>query len=209
MAILGIESRTENWKTAKTFAPLIEDADLRLKLVEKLGEPVGTSPDDVELELFWYGIRDFLNKRDVDREDIKNHYTSLFSDLRRKVEKFPRLQTPNDWNYRVSRFAKLYNNLRNTEIDVVLETPNLLFIGEAKNESKLVGNGDLVLVHQLIRQYVTARILVDLLGCDKEVISFIVADKVRSIRNTRQVAFIVQQGWLKQENILSWDDIPG
>ena len=208
MGILGIANRTENWKTAQTFAPLIEDADLRLELVRKLGEPVETLSDDVELELFWYGIRDFLNKRDVVDEDIKDHYTSLFRDLREKVEEFPRLQTPNDWNYGVSRISKLYNNLRKTEIDVVLETPNRLFIGEAKNESKLVGDGNLVLVHQLIRQYVTSRILINLLGCHKEVIPFIVADEVESISNTRQVAFMVQQGWLKQENVLGWDDIP-
>ena len=66
--------------------------------------------------------------------------------------------------------TKLYNNLRETEIDVVLETPKYLFIGEAKGETDLRGNGYRVLVHQLIRQYVMARILVDRLESGKEVV---------------------------------------
>ena len=56
MAILGIENRTENWKTAQVFAPLFEGADVRKRLARKrlagklLGKPVKR---DVSLELFW------------------------------------------------------------------------------------------------------------------------------------------------------------
>ena len=60
MGILGIKNRTENWKTAQTFAPFFSDENLRLGLVRKLGEPLETEPDDVQLELFWKGIRDYM-----------------------------------------------------------------------------------------------------------------------------------------------------
>ena len=55
MGILEIKNRTENWKTARTFAPFFADENLRLKLAHKLGEPEGTNPQDVKLELFWKG----------------------------------------------------------------------------------------------------------------------------------------------------------
>ena len=72
-------------------------------------------------------------------------------------------------NYDVStkdRMANLGNNLVNTEIDIVLQSPNHLFIGEAKHEMTFGANGRLVLVHQLIRQYVMAKILMDRLESD-------------------------------------------
>ena len=43
-------------------------------------------------------------------------------------------------------------------IDIVLETTDRLFIGEAKLESTLGSDSDHVLVHQLIRQYVMAHL---------------------------------------------------
>ena len=62
MSILTtIENRTENWKTAREFAPLFRDCNLRLELAKKLGEPNGTQPDQVRLELFWKGMRDYLH----------------------------------------------------------------------------------------------------------------------------------------------------
>ena len=68
-------------------------------------------------------------------------------------------------------------------------------------------NGDLVLVHQLIRQYVMASILVDRLECDKKVVPFVVGNDVGSLRRAIQVKFMCCQGWLSEENILSWDEI--
>ena len=72
-----------------------------------------------------------------------------------------------------------FNNLLNTEIDIVLESPNHLFIGEAKSEMGFSPRSNRVLVHQLVRQYVTARILLAYvnLNCKKSVIPFIVWDK--------------------------------
>ena len=93
------------------------------------------------------------------------------------------------------RMANLGNNLVNTEIDIVLQSPNHLFIGEAKHEMTFGANGRLVLVHQLIRQYVMAKILMDRLESDglakKNVIPFVVGDDVGSLKKGRQVEFMV------------------
>ena len=61
MPILGIENRTENWRTAHSFAPLFEDAALRRQFASLLlGEPVETP---VSLELFWHGLHDYGIRR--------------------------------------------------------------------------------------------------------------------------------------------------
>lgn len=75
-------------------------------------------------------------------------------------------------------------------------------------------NSDLVLVHQLIRQYVMASILVACLKSDsrehdKEIIPFVVGDKdkIPNLKNTTQVTFMAEQQWLNKDNVLSWDEI--
>ncbi len=85
----------------------------------------------------------------------------------------------------------------------MIETPNHLFIGEAKHESNFGANSDLVLVHQLVRQYVMARILVELRKCKKEVVPFVVGGS----KNNHQVQFMICQGWMVEDNILRWNDI--
>ena len=108
------------------------------------------------------------------------------------------------------RFA---DNLINTEIDIVIQTPSRLFIGEAKHEMSFGANADLVLAHQLIRQYVMAKLLLDRLESDKEVIPFVVGDSKKRLMDVEQVKFMIEQGkanrepGLKEENILCWDDI--
>ena len=76
-----------------------------------------------------------------------------------------------------------------------------------KHESRLGGNGDLILVHQLIRQYVTARILVELTRSGKDVIPFVVADDPDQMKKTSQVKCMVEKGWMKERNVLKWQDI--
>ena len=226
MAILGIINRTENWKTAYYFSPFFRDDASRLKLAQRLGEPEGTKPEDVSIELYWQGMRDYLHKNGgvntnrVLAGDLAVRYDRLFPGLRERIEenreKFPTwLPNPQCYNYDVSiptHQSKLYNNLAGTEIDIVLETRNHLFIGEAKHQSNLGANGKYVLVHQLIRQYVMAEILVDRIaefdGCTKKkVIPFFVGDRknLPSINKHAQVEFMIDQCWLKKENILSWD----
>lgn len=218
MGILGITNRTENWKTVQHFHGL-SDAG-KVCLVEKLGEPVRTPAAEIKVELFWKGVRDYAAAADKPTpEKMAEIYNRHFSDLRQKVQDFQATNPPKkfaplkDHNYCVSSEENrndLSQNLQNTEIDIVLETPKRLFIGEAKHESGFGGEGRLVLVHQLIRQYVTATILLDLIGENKQVIPFIVADagKLASVNNTAQVKFMLaQEDWLREANILSWDNI--
>ena len=220
MAILGIKNRTENWKTAFSFAPLFRDAESRWALVKKLGEPEGTTPADVHIELYWKGMRDYLHQIRKEGETNRQYfprleelYGCLFPALREEIEEFESgglsLRLPNVWNYAPSAqnsTDKLGTNLVGTEIDVVLESPEHVFIGEAKGEMDLDGNGDLVLVHQLIRQYVMAKILVRLTGAKKEVIPFLVREELNG-REQVQVDFMIAKGWLKRENVLRWDQL--
>ena len=64
MAILGITNRTENWKTARYFAPLFEHRSVRLarRLLTEEEERATLQPGDVRLELFWYGMRDYFHR---------------------------------------------------------------------------------------------------------------------------------------------------
>ena len=191
MGILGIRNRTENWKTVENFHALSDDA--KVKLVKRLLEPYQdaqeVAPDSVKVELFWKGIRD--NQDKISTTQCKDFYRCLFGDLREKIEIFIAeagsekrrpLNDLQDWNYCVSEDAcvpgrngsktpsaeSLRSNLLSTEIDIVLETPSHLFIGEAKHESDLDGNSRYVLVHQLIRQYVLAKILLKKLEEDRK-----------------------------------------
>ena len=68
-------------------------------------------------------------------------------------------------------------------------------------------NSKLILVHQLIRQYVMIRILVDLKHVNKKVIPFIVVDKKENIKMKHQVQFMLKQGWMDENNVLEWNDI--
>ena len=243
--ILGIENRTENWKTARTLAPLLGDGSVRLanRLLQPLNESVVLQACDVRLELFWKGMRDYIHqfkekayegnkkaqvprkKSDVAKtldnyfcEKLANTYNCYFPTLHEDVEEFrqSRSKTLNlrclkDWNYKVSKengnSQNLFNNLLNTEIDIVLDSPKHLFIGEAKHEMGFGADAKLVLVHQLIRQYVTARILAEICEPKKTVVPFIVRDKKEDAKRAVQVQFMVCKGWLKEENILRWEDI--
>ena len=214
MTILGIPNRTENWKTAVYFSPLFGEKSIRL--AERLGEFPRPQSGEVKLELFWKGMRDHLHDRKKNKKSAKqalvDRYNRLFPNLRGDIEKFGELQIPNSQNYDAStedRRVKLVENLANTEIDVVLETPSHLFVGEAKHEMRFGANGSYILVHQLIRQCVMANILIDFLPnqIKKEVIPFVVGDDVEYLNRTAQVHFMIDQGWMKKENILCWDEI--
>lgn len=220
MGILGITNRTENWKTIQHFAPFVRDGNIRLNLARRLGEGSETQPSDVCIELFWYGMRDYVHKQGRANaptyEELAGLYNHRFLSLRKNIDRFGKFQALKHHNYDVSeqgRMDKLKSNLAHTEIDIVLETPKHLFIGEAKGETKLRGVGERVLVHQLIRQYVMAIILVDCQVANghpkKRVIPFVVGDKASlpSLKNTAQIKFMIHQTWLKEKNVLSWDRI--
>lgn len=224
MVILDINNRTENWKTVTHFYGLSKEAKTRLAKqlladhYEKAPSQIDLESDNIRLELFWKGMRDYVYGKGVPKDTwvskCAETYNRLFHDLRESAGDskygFPKLK---DNNYNVSKAeyqSKLFDNLRNTEIDIVLETPNYLFIGEAKDESSLKGESKHVLVHQLIREYVMASVLVELAesqGSSIEVVPFIVGTKLASIRNSSQVRLMLDRGWMRDKNLLGWKDI--
>ena len=214
MGIMGIKSRTENWKTAVCFSPLFGEKSCRL--AELLGAEPKLRPADVKLELFWLGMRDYLHKCEQKQggtiQVFVDLYNAHFANLRSEVERFGEFQSLKRDNYDVStgeQRANLFSHLRNTEVDIVLETPDYLFVGEAKHEMSFGANGNLVLVHQLIRQYVMATILVEMAKEQpkKGVIPFVVGGKTENLKRTCQVRFMIGQGWLLERNVLGWDEI--
>ena len=191
--VLGIENRTENWQTARCFSPLF--GKRVIFLARRLGEPPETQPRDVHLELYWKGMRDHCLGTDKKRynERIAECYRRLFPNLYKDVEEYGKFRKPQNHHYKVSdttQEAMLASNLCNSEIDVVVESPRNLFIGEAKYKSSFHANGNLVVVHQLIRQYVMARILVDLVGYEKKVVPFVVGGS----RRQEKVGFMLHKG---------------
>ena len=212
--ILGIANRTENWKTSRYLSRFLMDPGSRISLARQLGEPDGTPAGQIHIELYWKGMRDHVHevggRKAVDDEDFAVRYLELFPNLRCAIQDFGRFNDLKDCNYDVSttdRVAKLVRNLINTEIDIVLESPNFLFIGEAKHLTGFNTRSEYILVHQLVRQYVMARILVDLLGTGKKVVPFVVGNEPAKLRKLKQVDFLVRQRWLREENILKWDDL--
>ena len=161
MSILGINNRTENWKTARHFAPLLLDGCARVELARKLGEDPGTSRADVDIELFWKGMRDYAHQTDKSHEALRDECARAYRNLpthnlRGRIQEFNELSPTNrlrlgkDGNYDLTKEPGkqgLWQNLYNTEIDIVLETPSHLFIGEAKDEAGLGADGNYVLVH--------------------------------------------------------------
>lgn len=150
-----------------------------------------------------------------------NSYRYCFGELGENVCEWPGLNCPDaKMNYGTSedyRNSKdqdlrqlLYSNLVNTELDIVFETADHLFIGEAKHESNFGTDGNLVLVHQLIRQYVTAKLLIEVQRDNgestKEVIPFLVVDDVEWAKRTKQVKFMQSRKWLCEKNIVAWPE---
>ena len=227
MGILGIDNRTENWKTVRKFYSLTSQG--RRELVDLLldeGEPRPGPEEKIEMELFWHGIRDHMDQKGRKIKDLvdefQKRYQWHFKSLRDEVKNFRANEHPykfadlEDHNYDGNhkyltgrKTDKLSENLTNTEIDIVLATSDYLFIGEAKHESELGTNANLVLVHQLIRQFVMVKVLLDLREESLKVVPFLVVDsaKLASHLNTIQVKFMVNTGRLRRENVLCWDDI--
>ena len=209
MAILRITNRTENWKTASAFAPLLGSASVRLAR-RLLGGGAALEPGDVRLELFWHGMRDYIHKLRQGRPSdahLAARYDCLFSSLRSEVELFDGFRTLTRENYTSEDESRLASNLRNTEIDIVLESPEHLFIGEAKHQTTFHASSRDVLTHQLIRQYVTARVLLDLLGVEKEIVPFVVGDSAADLAKQYQVKFMIEHCGLRPGNVLAWSDI--
>ena len=217
MPILGSGNGAENWLTARTFAPLFRDGGLRHGFAERLlGEPLPGSAD-ASLELFWRGMRDYIKERPEagDPDDIAQCYARLFPDLRKQVGEFGRFRSLREHAYAAAEKDGLARNVKGVEIDIVLETPDHLFIGEAKIDEEFDAVGADVLVHQLVRQYVTATILLDLMRRKKKIeghkkiVPFIVGGDKDRLHRKEQVRFLIAQHWMRRENVLDWGDVRG
>ena len=210
MGILKIENRTENWKTACVFAPLFRDAEGRNRLAERLlGKPVKS---EVSLELFWFGMRDYGNQLGWKRKDYVDPcaeaYKSLFGELREQVRNSDLPGRLTNQNYSADHRTKLANNLIHTEIDIVLQSRHHLFIGEAKRDEKFSSNAS-VLKHQLVRQYVMARILLDIMGSKRQIVPFVVGNDREKLANDPQVKFMAEHFEMREDNVLCWDNVRG
>ena len=218
MAILDIENRTENWRTACALAPLAEKPSARVALASHLVGSAEQCDDSIELELFWYGMRDYIHEcqgKNVGGNEAKfvALYRDCLPDLRRDVERYLEcyggLQDLQPHNYVAQEETKqkLYSNLVHTEVDIVLQTAKHLCIGEAKRKEAFGSDSEDVLVHQLIRQYAMARVLVELKGGDKHVVPFVIGDCRESLMRRHQVKFMIQMGYLRERNVLSWESL--
>ena len=214
--ILGICNWTENWKTALTFATYIEDKALDVARV--LGECESPSDSKFRLELFWKGIRDRLYHACGAGEKAKfcdrlfEHYCEKFQPLRGRLKQWSKFKLKwEDWHYSTCTTYKdrLLSNLIGTEIDIVLETPKRIYIGEAKSESNFGSDGRNVLVHQLLRQFVATEVLTHVQGNCKRVVPFVVIERVEGKEPTRfsQVEFMLSNGIMEEKHILYWDEI--
>ena len=221
MGILGINNRTENWKTVQHFHGLSDAA--KVALVRRLEPDETATAKEIRIELFWCGMRDYVyvERRRQNLDDlVVRLYERNFASLRGKIEGSrrksgkPRFRKPKDHNYAVPvsppKRKSLVDNVKNTEVDIVMATPDCLFVGEAKDESDLGRKGSLVLVHQLVRQYVTATILVHLSRRPMRIVPFVVTEsgkKLKSMRKAGQVAFMIEQEWLRKDNVLTWGEV--
>lgn len=223
-----VPNRTENWKTARVFAPYIcpdgkpKVIDLANRIVSNAkNKGIAFSNDEVHLELFWKGFRDYCNSKHITKNNSEfkdktiQIYKSLFRNLRKDIEKY------NEYGidvltlrpgYYVANTSeskqKLFANLFNTEIDVVISIPGFLLIGEAKDEQPFGARSKHVLTHQLVRQYVMASILCKLIeeesGQKTEVIPFIIGD---DLDKYAQIKLLKYMNWIDQDNIISWEKL--
>ena len=141
-------------------------------------------------------------------------YNDLYAKLRSELLAYG-VTVSKGVNYNVSDKQgreKLYHHLHGTEFDVVLEAPGLLFLGEAKLGGSFNDSDDGVLRHQLVKQYVVTNILLRFMGRQNdgemlEIVPFVVGDDPDKLKNSQQANFMIDKGWLKADNIMSWEDI--
>lgn len=224
MPILGIDNQTENWRTTRAFAPFLANAEARLRLAHHLSDSIEPdalcTPEQVELELFWNGVRDHLvmlgGTRDTPsrRAQFKEIYEKKFSSLWSDLEEYGfKLHKP--VNYNVSEEAgitKLYHHLHGAEVDVVLQTPGHVFVGEAKYKGGFNDYGNAVLRHQLVRLYVVSSMLLEILAEDRgkeevAIVPFVVSDEPEKLERSQQAQFMIHKGWLSPKNVMGWESI--
>lgn len=200
-----IINRAENNLTAKVFVTLFNSIELSQRALIFLGLEK-RERDDARIELFWKGFRDYAIEHKDCREKFFDEYRKIIPGIRNAL-KGTRLHIRDDF-YTAHDRDKLFNELRNTEIDAVIFTRSRIYMGEAKRKEKLGFNGRNILAHQIIRQRVMVEILKALTGDKREVVPFVVCDrsKMRSIGRMEQVkALEILDG--RVPHITCWQDV--
>ena len=211
--ILGIENRTENWKTARTLVKILnqkKENEFATEIINNTeGQKVKVAQGDVRLELFWKGFRDLVNAGDSER--LKTQAIDKYNDFKgigRTIRNYG-LHVSND-NYETSASdfeSRLFNNLRSTEIDIVITSNRYILIGEAKCDEDLGADSRLFLTHQLIRQYIKTDIICKIMGAEVKIIPFIVCKDIEKVKNKSQVKLMIEKFGLDPRNIFHWNDL--
>lgn len=223
-------NRSESWRIAKSFI------DYGAKeLSEKIAQDVLNNlhiergslqlRKPIQYSLFWTGLRDYCDSNKINRRDrdfikrVKAIYLDKFAGLEQQVYEFASNHKDQPVNIRLDRTKQNYivsdgseqrfiNNLYFTEFDLVIQTGNYLLIGEFKDTQTFGANSKHVLVHQLVRQYVAANILLGLEGNEHiEVVPFVVADNPQHANKTAQVKLLKHLGWLADGNVFDWGEL--
>ncbi len=203
-----IINRAENNLTAKVFVTLFNSLGASGEVLMALGLEKKKCDDQVRFELFWKGFRDYAITNKDCRENFIKEYKKIIPSIRKAVQ-CTRLHM-RDIFYTDSDRDKLFNELRNTEIDIAVFSRQRIYLGEAKRKEKLGFNGRNILAHQFIRQRIMIEILKALTGDQREVVSFIICDRsrIRSLSRMEQVkALTFFDG--RRPLVLSWQNVLG
>ena len=217
MGILDIPNRTENWETAKAFVPFFQDNELLSNLVKRLNPCDTSEKEDLKIELFWKGFRDYRHEYEKNHDKkafgkrLAEQYERNFECLRNKIVCFGEFQELEDENYAIKKdeYNKTFvNNILNTEIDIVIQSKCCLYLGEAKKECAFSADSRNVLVHQLVRQRVLGTLLLNTLNSNLKLKQFVVMNnEPKEGRRPKQLQFAINQKWIKKTNILTWDGL--
>lgn len=162
--------------------------------------------DNLQVELFWKGFRDYALQHEDCREKFLQAYKKLIPAVREAV-KGTRLHLREAF-YSSSDRDKIFNELRNTEIDVTIFHREKIYVGEAKRKEKLGFNGRNILAHQLVRQRVMVKVLQALTGDRRELVQFIICDRsrVKSIYRMEQLK-VVEALDSNKPRVVCWQDV--
>ena len=227
MGILNYPSRSENAMTSQHFQ-WCEYEDSWSTVVELVS---GHKVDVARGRMFAKPWRDYFHTLGIGYKRaamqampaIAGLYEQLFAGLQQQIFAFEGFSLSvrkgylqEQRNYNPTNHEGLFRNLYNTEIDVLIEDDSSIYVGEAKGEMSFNANATHhMLVHQLVRQFVTASIwaayeaAVIGEGNQKLIVPFIVSDreKLPKLRNNNQVQFLLHNGWLSPDKLIAFEDI--
>src|SRR5690554_6541569 len=124
---VNLINRAENNLTAKVFITLFNSVKPASKLLAVLGLEEGECQES-QVELFWKGFRDYAFEHKDCRNSFFRHYKRIVPSIRNAVKGI-RLHIRENF-YNENDKDKIFNELRNTEIDIAVFTRNKIYLGE-------------------------------------------------------------------------------